>query len=137
MRLPRLPFGLDGYVAIGAAIVMALALSATVWMIRESGKTAKAKELAPVIAGLNRDLGACKTTLAQQADALKTQNAAIDRLAEEREELARAADAAIRKAQQEARAYQRRAERIAKARPGPDVCASARSLIVETLEGER
>ena len=50
MRLPRLPFGLDGYVAIGATLVMVGALSATVWMIRESGKSAQWKKDEPVIA---------------------------------------------------------------------------------------
>lgn len=124
-------------IAIGAIVVAFIGVLGLAYVVREAGAHAQAQRDAPIISGLTGDLAACKATLAQQADALSTQNVAIDRLQTEGEERSRAADAAIRKAQQEARAYKAKAERIARAKPGPDQCASARGLIVDTLSEER
>jgi hypothetical protein len=87
--------------------------------------------------GYVRDLADCRSTLGQQRDALASQNAAIEQLGIEATQRAQAADAAIRKAQDEAKVFKAKADRIAKAKPGRDQCASARSLVVETLESER
>ena len=137
MKLPRLPFGLDGYIAIGLSLLAAGAVAWLAWGIHDLGKKAQWEQDEPVITGLRNDVAACKATVAQQVDALKTQNAAIDQMAQEAAEKAKEADQALRKAQAEAKVYKARAAAIARAKPGPDVCASARSLIVETLAEER
>jgi hypothetical protein len=87
--------------------------------------------------GVTRDLADCRSTLGQQRDALASQNAAIEQLGLEAQERADAADKAIRQAQQEAKVYRAKAEKIARAKPGPDQCASARGLIVDALSTER
>lgn len=137
MKLRFPAFGLDGYVAIGLSVVAAVALAATIWAIRESGKEAQWKKDEPVIIGLRNDVLACKATVAQQSAALKSQNAAVEKLEADNDRITRQAKDAIQRARDEAMAYQRKAERIARARPGPDMCASARELIVDALSTER
>ncbi len=70
--------------------------------------------------------------------ALKQQNAAVIQLKAEGDERTRRANAAIRKAQEQARVYQRRIARLEAATPvSDDLCVSARSLIIDALKEDR
>jgi hypothetical protein len=110
---------------------------ALAWAAHDMGEEKQLKRDQPVIAKLNTDLADCKATLVQQSSAMQAQNAAITQLGVEAQQRADAADAAIRKAQDEARVYRARAAAIAKRRSGPDQCSSAKDLIVEVLSEER
>lgn len=130
-------FGLDKIIAVGSATLALAAVIAVGVAAHDMGKKGQWKQDEPVIAKLNTDIAECKATLGQQRDALASQNQAIEQLGIEATQRAQAADAAIRKAQDEAKVFKAKADRIAKVRPGPDACASARSLVVETLAEER
>jgi septal ring factor EnvC (AmiA/AmiB activator) len=130
-------FGLDKIIAVGLSGVALVAVIAVAWAAHDMGEQKQLKRDQPVIAKLNTDLAECKATLGQQRDALKTQNDAITQMGIEAQERKAASDRDIRKARDEARVYRAKAERIAKARPGPDQCASARELIVDALGTER
>jgi hydroxypyruvate isomerase len=88
-------------------------------------------------AGLETKLSVCNANLDVLTVALEGQNQAIDRLKSEGEERTRRANAAVQRAQEQARGLQRKISRLENAKPSGDVCTSARSLIVETLRGER
>jgi hypothetical protein len=84
------------------------------------------------------DLALCNSNVDTLTASLESQNAAIDRLKAEGDERTRRANAAIRKAQEQARGYQRRIARLEAATPASgDLCVSARSLIVDTLAEDR
>lgn len=88
-------------------------------------------------ASLKTDLKACNASVDTLTTSLETQNAAVDALKAESDARAKRAAAAVRKAQETARGYQRTISKLQEARPSGDVCTSARSLIVETLGAER
>jgi hypothetical protein len=126
------------YASLAAAAVVLAVLAGLYMWGRNAGREAEAKRSAPVIAELRSDLASCKLTVTQQSDALKAQNDAITQLQTDAEQRAKAADEALRKAQQDARRYKDRAEQIARAKPkSDDLCKAADQLITETLSGER
>lgn len=119
-------------------IIAAVVLTSCYGQGRKAGREAEAKRTAPVIADLRQGLAECKLTVKEQTGALKAQNDAISQLQEDAAERAKAADAALRQVQQEARKYRDRAEKIAKAEPSsPDLCKSADLLIRGTIAEER
>lgn len=137
MKLPRLPFGLDGYVAIGLSVIAALAVGWLAWGIHDLGKKAQWKQDEPVITKLNTDLAQCRVTVTQQSTAIEAGNAAVERLQADGAARQKAAAIAIRKAQEQAKAYKLKADRIAHAKPGADLCGSARNLIADALAEDR
>ncbi|CAN7310801.1 hypothetical protein LJR164_001649 [Phenylobacterium sp. LjRoot164] len=90
-----------------------------------------------VIKPLRDDLAACNVKVDNLTDALEVQNAAVDRMEAEARERSRRADAAIAEARRKAAIYKAKADRLARAQPGPDMCASARSLIIDSLSEDR
>jgi hypothetical protein len=85
----------------------------------------------------NRKLGVCEASQSQLRAEIDSQNAAVARMAEEAVTAEKIGLRRLAEAQAEATRYRTRADQLAKARPGPDQCASAHSLIVETLSEER
>ena len=138
MKLPRLPFGLDGYVAIGASVVAALALAGLVYVIREGGKEAQRKKDEPVIAKLNADLGACKANLLAADGKIDEANRATERVRKEGEQKLAQAAAAIKAKQGTIRRYERINAELKAFRPtGDSRCArliSASDAITERLQ---
>lgn len=123
--------------AVLALLVLVAALAGIYLWGRHAGVAAEEKRTAPVLKKLNDDLGACHTNVDRLTESLEQQNAAVDALREEGEERTRRADAAIRAAQRQAADYKAKADRLARARPGPDMCASARYLIIDSLSEDR
>jgi hypothetical protein len=68
---------------------------------------------------------------------LEAQNAAVDALKAESDERTRRANAAIRKANDQAKGLRAKIARLERSKPSGDVCESARSLIIDTLREDR
>jgi septal ring factor EnvC (AmiA/AmiB activator) len=84
-----------------------------------------------------RELAVCTASLNDTAGALEAQNAAVDRLRVERMAATRRANAAVATARNQARAFEAKIRRLEAVAPTADVCASARALIVQSLEEDR
>ena len=83
------------------------------------------------------DLIACQANVDTLTFSLERQNAAVDQLKADSDARTKRANAAIARAQEQARGYRAKIHRLESAKPSGDVCTSARSLIVETLRADR
>ena len=83
------------------------------------------------------EVAACTANLNNVTNALETQNVAVDQLRAESAAATQRANAAVQRAQEQARVYRAKIDRLQRATPSADVCASARTLITEALKEER
>lgn len=111
------------------------------WGIADHGRKVAEKQIVSVTGERDKaraDLSACHANVDALTVSLEAQNAAVDRLKAEGDERTRRANAAIQKAQAQAKALQGRISRLENAKPASgDLCSSARSLIIDTLEEDR
>lgn len=125
---------------IGAALALLIVVGIFAGLFfwgRSEGVKADAKRTAPIIAGLQSDLKLCNANVDTLTATLEKQNSAVDALKAEADERTKRAREAIARAEQQAAHYRAKADRIAAATPGPDMCASARQLIVDSLAEDR
>lgn len=125
---------------IGAALALLVVVGIFAGLFfwgRAEGVKADAKRSAPIISGLQSDLKLCNANVDTLTVSLERQNSAVDQLRAESDERTRRAQEAIRQAQVQAETYRAKADRLARATPGPDMCASARDLIITSLQEDR
>lgn len=125
---------------IGAALALLVVVGIVAGLFfwgRAEGVKADAKRSAPIIAKLGDDLKLCTANVDTLTATLEKQNSAVDALKAEADERTKRAREAISRAEQQAAHYRAKADRIAAATPGPDMCASARELIVNSLQEDR
>lgn len=119
----------------GLSVLLLAAIIALGWSNHSlSGKLSDANT---AVTNLNRDLAACRLNAARLEGAIATQNSAVDGL-KTAGDLAKAnAELAAEKAAHTAAAErQTRVTVIEQAKPGDDHCASAKTLIRDTLATE-
>lgn len=126
----------------GAAALFLVATVALSWVLLttkwELGRTREdLKATGEKLDTANRNLGVCQASRDGLQAAISDQNASIRRMQEEAAQAEKIGAARLAAANKEAARHRSRADALAKAKPGPDQCASARSLIVETLQSER
>lgn len=134
-----MPFNFEtkaiAFVAAGV-FILAVLVGVFFWG-RGEGVKADAKRSAVIIEKLDGDLKACRSNVDTLTIALDRQNDAVDSLKADADERTQRAQEAIRRAEQQAAHYRAKADRIAAAKPGPDMCASARQLIIDSLAEDR
>jgi chromosome segregation ATPase len=125
--------------AIVACAVLAVP---TAWKLAiTSGKLRKSEarvaRLDDALSGARIELKTCHGNTDRLTTSLEAQNAAVDALKAESDARTARANVAIRRAQEQSRALQGKIARLERTRPSSDVCASARSLIIDTLGEDR
>lgn len=131
--------------AVGSGLALLAAVTMLFfWMGEKAAKrTAEAqaaelhKAIEEPVKGWRARLGTCEASLTNVTTSLERQNAAVEQMQVDGDALKRRADAAVAAAQGRAKAFQAKAEQIARAKPTGEVCASARTLIVDVLAEER
>lgn len=129
LRIPA--FGLDGYVAIGAALVALAGVLALVWGIHDHGKKAQWKKDEPIIVGLKADLNRCHINVGRLDDVIERNNAQAKKDAD-----ASAAREKTLKEQLKA-AEKRRAEAQEKARKLERYRAKGATLCERLIDADR
>lgn len=122
--------------ALALLVVVGILAGLVLWG-RDMGIKHDAKRTDPIIKQLGDDLKLCTANVDTLTSSLERQNSAVDQLRAESDERTRRAKEAIRQAQVQAETYRAKADRLARATPGPDVCSSARELIVTSLQEDR
>lgn len=122
--------------ALALLVVVGILAGLVLWG-RDMGIKHDAKRTAPIIKQLGDDLKLCNANVGTLTATLEKQNSAVDALKAEADERTKRAREAIARAEQQAAHYRAKADRIAAATPGPDMCASARELIVDSLQEDR
>ncbi len=120
-----------------AAVVMLAGSGFLIW--KWTGAAEFAEEETKRADKATEDLKSCKTDLASVTGALETQNAAVEQLKIEGDELQRRVDAALKKARGAANELRREGDRIASMEPTGDHCTWAlnmHQLIIGKERGE-
>ncbi|HID9709134.1 TPA: hypothetical protein ACXI3L_004410 [Serratia marcescens] len=118
---------------IASVVVILLALAAVVG----AGAWLSARHYQPTIYRLNEALTQCRDTGKQQASVIASQNAGIEALQRQQEELESKVKAAQGKARREAQGDYEKANSVMAERTTGDVCAAASAAFDAELRRER
>ena len=126
------PYGLLGVLA-----AVALVLGGSYKCGRDAGVKKDAERSAEIIEQKDQLILGCQGDLAKADAKVIEQNGTITGLRTAAEQRAKVAAAEIKAAKVEANGFRKRALELAKAKPGPNQCDSARELLVDTLTENR
>lgn len=121
-----------------AAIAGVLAILVGLYFLgSHNSLKAERARMAPVVQSYKDRISALLIQLEKADDKIDEANAKVDALKAEADAREKSAAAALKVARTQADRYRLRASQIAAAKPTGDQCEAARTLIVETLSGER
>lgn len=129
---------------IAAALAVAMACFLVAMMLANAGLKMKVAGLDREIngyidgkgrrvPGLRQNLATCQDNRAELDRSLTRQNAAVTALKADRDRVAREGARDVANAEAETKTLRQRWERVLRARPGADQCASADRVILESL----
>lgn len=122
---------------VGAILVIVIAIFGLIQTGAKMGEKRHAKAVAPIIDNLDRKLKTCEASVANLTGSLELQNDQVDLLRSESVERAQRAAEAIKRAESQTRTAQAKIDRLQRSKPSNDICASARTMIVQSLGEDR